>query len=127
MMLPIGRHHDIVKTMRDFLMTNQFIDIFSQFLIFLDKENDTSNNTDTLEYWKKLMVIKYKISNKMMIQSQNLIGEIKTIIEDIQDNPIRQIHQNLLTNLKQSIMSFEEQQNETQERYKLIDDISQKI
>lgn len=22
MMLPIGRHHDIVKTMRDFLMTN---------------------------------------------------------------------------------------------------------
>lgn len=58
-------------------------------MIFLDKENDTSNNTDTLEYWKKLMVIKYKISNKMMIQSQNLIGEIKTIIEDIQDNPIR--------------------------------------
>jgi hypothetical protein len=35
------------------------------------------------------MVIKYKISNKLMIESQNLIGEIKTIIDDIQDNPIR--------------------------------------
>ena len=56
---------------------------------FLDTENDTDKNTETLEYWKKLMVIKYKISNKVMVQSQNLIGAIKTIIDDIQDNPIR--------------------------------------
>lgn len=38
MMLPIGRHHDIVKTMRDFLMTTEFIEIFSQFLAYIDKE-----------------------------------------------------------------------------------------
>jgi len=58
-------------------------------LKFFDIENDTDKNTETLEYWKKLMVIKYKISNKVMVQSQNLIGAIKTIIDDIQDNPIR--------------------------------------
>lgn len=37
MMLPIGRHHDIVKTMRDFLMTNEFIDIFASFLESVDR------------------------------------------------------------------------------------------
>ena len=37
MMLPIGRHHDIVKTMRDFLMTNEFIDIFASFLEWVDR------------------------------------------------------------------------------------------
>lgn len=66
MMLPIGRHHDIVKTMRDFLMVNEFIDIFASFLKHIDNERDSTTYTDILENWKKLIVIKYKITNKTL-------------------------------------------------------------
>jgi hypothetical protein len=38
MMLPTGRHHDIVKTMRDFLMETEFINIFEQYLKQRDEE-----------------------------------------------------------------------------------------
>ena len=37
-MLPTGRHHDIVKTMRDFLMESEFINIFEQYLKQRDEE-----------------------------------------------------------------------------------------
>lgn len=63
-MLPIGRHHDIVKTMRDFLMVNQFIDIFAAFLRSVDEDRGSTTLSDTLDNWKKLIVIKYKITNK---------------------------------------------------------------
>ena len=32
MLLPIGRHHDIVKTMRDFLLEDEFLRIFTAYL-----------------------------------------------------------------------------------------------
>lgn len=41
MLLPTGRHHDIVKTMRDFLMETEFIEIFSAFLEHQDMQKGT--------------------------------------------------------------------------------------
>lgn len=38
MLLPTGRHHDIVKTMRDFLMETEFLNIFEAFLRYRDEE-----------------------------------------------------------------------------------------
>jgi hypothetical protein len=66
MLLPTGRHHDIVKTMRDLLMESEFIEIFETFLMHLDRQEDTTKYTDILEYWKQLMVIKFKATGKMV-------------------------------------------------------------
>jgi hypothetical protein len=44
MLLPTGRHHDIVKTMRDFLMETEFIEIFSAFLEHQDMQKGTNSS-----------------------------------------------------------------------------------
>jgi hypothetical protein len=73
MLLPTGRHHDIVKTMRDFLMESEFIDIFETFLMTRDREDGTNKYTSTLEYWKKLMIVKYRVNNKEMTDRQQCL------------------------------------------------------
>lgn len=107
MLLPTGRHHDIVKTMRDFLMESEFIDIFEAFLRKRDEEEGRSRYSSTLEYWKKLMIVKYRVTNKELKDRQKCLEEIKDIIKEIEDRPIKEIHGHLLTNLKQSIISLE--------------------
>lgn len=67
MLLPTGRHHDIVKTMRDFLMEPQFLGIFEAFLSLRDEEEGTGKYSTSLDYWKKLMLVKYKFSNKLLV------------------------------------------------------------
>ncbi len=66
MLLPTGRHHDIVKTMRDFLMESEFIDIFEKFLQQEDQQHNTTKYTNTLNYWKQLMVLKFKVTSKFV-------------------------------------------------------------
>jgi len=73
MLLPTGRHHDIVKTMRDFLMESEFIDIFESFLNTRDREDGTNKYSATLEYWKKLMIVKYRVSNKEIVDRHNCL------------------------------------------------------
>jgi len=73
MLLPTGRHHDIVKTMRDFLMESEFIDIFESFLNTRDREDGTNKYSVTLEYWKKLMIVKYRVSNKEIVDRHNCL------------------------------------------------------
>lgn len=64
MLLPTGRHHDIVKTMRDFLMEPQFLGIFESFLASRDEEEGTNKYSSVLEYWKKLMLVKYRFTSR---------------------------------------------------------------
>jgi len=73
MLLPTGRHHDIVKTMRDFLLESEFIDIFESFLNTRDREDGTNKYSVTLEYWKKLMIVKYRVSNKEIVDRHNCL------------------------------------------------------
>jgi len=66
MLLPVGRRHDIVKTMRDFLMEDEFLLIFTAFLQHMDEVKDTNKYTETLDYWKNLMVLKYHSGGDIM-------------------------------------------------------------
>jgi hypothetical protein len=72
-----------------------------------DQEKGAHSYVDTLEYWKKLMVIKYQVTAKLSDQQQqHCIDSIKELIQDIEERPVKDIHANLLTNLKQSILSL---------------------
>jgi hypothetical protein len=59
MLLPTGRNYGLTKTMRDFLLEPEFLDIFSRFLAYLDDLYDTTNYTDLLDKWKKVMILKF--------------------------------------------------------------------
>jgi hypothetical protein len=129
MMLPIGRQHDIVKTMRDFLMTPEFIDIFAAFLQHFDRTHDSFECTDTLENWKQLMVIKYRLTNKLAHNHQRFLETVKGVVSSIENNPLRAAHMHILTHLKKSIISLEEceQSSSSQERLRLLEGIGEQI
>jgi len=68
------------------------------------------------------MVIKYQVTSKLNIQQQeNCMHSIKELIKDIEDKPIKEIHANLISHLKQSILSLEECEEEIEERDKFLD------
>jgi hypothetical protein len=55
------------------------------------------------------MVIKFKATGKMVNNEylRDCLLKIKELISDIEEKKIKEIHQNLLNNLKQSILSYE--------------------
>lgn len=42
MLLPTGRNYGLTKTMRDFLIEPEFLEIFTKYLQYLDEINQTS-------------------------------------------------------------------------------------
>ena len=131
MLLPSGRHHDIVKTMRDFLLEEEFIQIFSAYLEEVDESHDTTQYSDYLSHWKKLMVLKYNsgdnLSDFKKVQSLDVI---KDVVRAIEERPVREVHEKLLGSLKHSILSLEEWEEDhdgAEEGYRLMDDIHEKV
>ena len=57
-LLPTGRHYGFIKTMRDFLMEEEFLRVFTKYLQHSDKVNGNNTNMTLLDFWKKIMVIK---------------------------------------------------------------------
>ena len=108
MLLPIGRHHDIVKTMRDFLLEEEFISIFSAFLEEVDDSKVSSRYCEYLLNWKKLMVLKYKSRDDLKgFKEQKCLPVIKEVVQALEERPVREIHEKLIGSLKQSILSLE--------------------
>ena len=51
-LLPTGRHYGFTKTMRDFLMEEEFLRVFSKYLEHLDKQDESQTNSTLLNFWK---------------------------------------------------------------------------
>jgi lysyl-tRNA synthetase class II len=45
MLLPTGRHYGFVKTMRDFLMEREFLEVFTNYLEYLDDDDEREKST----------------------------------------------------------------------------------
>lgn len=67
-------------------MESEFIDIFEKYLQHEDKLHDTTRYTETLNYWKQLMVIKFKVIGKIadFPQMREYLNKIKELIADIE-------------------------------------------
>ena len=57
-LLPTGRHYGFIKTMRDFLMEEEFLRVFTKYLHHLDEESHTDEFSSVLCFWKQLVTLK---------------------------------------------------------------------
>lgn len=52
------------------------------------------------------MVVKYKLTNKIIHSPQRIMEVVKEVINNIEGNPFKEMHKKQLMHLKESVMSL---------------------
>lgn len=103
MLLPTGRHYGLIKTMRDFLMEEEFLRVFTEYLKHLDREEETDKYSTLLDFWRKLIILKMDQDYSEMVK----LVEIRSLIEEVESSLFQSQH-DLIINLKDSIVGLQD-------------------